>query len=240
MITNELLEKIAQLDNLPSDIPTAPPAELVAFFVRMVRGMRQWKQTTLADFARVSLSTVERVERGEKVSEESLDRIALALGYDHGYLTTPRNPCSPDEVAAQLERMAQLEPVAVAPLRKHRQVRDLANCQAYLIHRPDVPEAYDDDIASLAEWLDLASFILTAPLDGLPSPETRRRDLYEDILSSVQELEQRGLTVLSGVMHTPREGIPNWKVALLSITPKLSDPGAPKRRYVLVDRRNVH
>jgi hypothetical protein len=27
------------------------------------------------------------------------------------------------------------------------------------------------------------------------------------------------------------------KVAIISVTPKLTDPGAPKRRYVMVDRR---
>ena len=48
MSASELLEKIAQLDKTPSDVPIVPPAELVGFFVRLVRGMRQWKQTTSA------------------------------------------------------------------------------------------------------------------------------------------------------------------------------------------------
>jgi hypothetical protein len=47
------------------------------------------------------------------------------------------------------------------------------------------------------------------------------------------------LTVLSGVMNAPQEGIPDWKVAVVSVTPKLSDPGALKRKHVLVDRRIV-
>jgi len=42
--------------------------------------MCQWKVSTLADFARVPVSTVERVERAEKVSPENHDRIAVALG----------------------------------------------------------------------------------------------------------------------------------------------------------------
>ena len=69
MKSNELLEKIANLDSSPSDVPEVPPPELIAWFVRLVRGLRNWKQTALADFACISLSTVERVERGERVSD---------------------------------------------------------------------------------------------------------------------------------------------------------------------------
>ena len=56
-----------------------------------------------------------------------------------------------------------------------------------------------------------------------------------------QAIATRGgqLTVLSGVMNAPQEGIPDWKVAVISVTPKLSDPGALKRRHVFVDRRIV-
>jgi hypothetical protein len=66
----DLLDKIGLLPTEPSDIPGVPPAELVGFVVRWNRGLRQWKKSSLADFASVSVSTVERVERGEKVSEE--------------------------------------------------------------------------------------------------------------------------------------------------------------------------
>ena len=51
------------------------------------------------------------------------------------------------------------------------------------------------------------------------------------------ELERRGLTVLSGVMAAPQDGVPDWKVAVISITPKTADPGAVKRRHIMVDRR---
>jgi hypothetical protein len=54
----------------------------------------------------------------------------------------------------------------------------------------------------------------------------------------VTELERRGLTVLSGVMSAPQDGMPDWKVAVISITPKLTDPGAVKRRHLMVDHRN--
>jgi hypothetical protein len=40
-------------------------------------------------------------------------------------------------------------------------------------------------------------------------------------------------------MNTPQEGLPGWKIAIVSVTPKLTDPGASKRRHVMVDRRVV-
>jgi hypothetical protein len=97
-------------------------------------------------------------------------------------------------------------------MKTHKAIRDAAKCQAYLIHRPDAPDTYDTDIANLGEWLDLASFVLSDMMEDAPS-ERGRRDLYNDILACVAELERRGLTVLSGVMAAPQPGLPDWKVA---------------------------
>ncbi|OHV82630.1 helix-turn-helix transcriptional regulator [Rhizobium sp. LCM 4573] len=240
MNAKKILEKIARSSERRTDVPTPPPVELVAFIVRWARTLRNWKVSTLADFACVSISTVERVERGEKVGEEALDRIALALGYDKGAFYAPRIPLGPEQVAGEtLDTLANLEEVSVAPMKTHRAVREAINCQAFLVHRPDVPDAYDQDIANLVEWLDFASFSLAGEfhLDGEELPG--RRKLYNDILTSVAEMERRGLTVLVGVMHAPQPNLPDWKVAILSITPKLTDPGAIKRDCVFVDRRSV-
>ncbi len=148
-------------------------------------------------------------------------------------------PLGAGEAAASLvDTYSHLEVVPVAPMTTHRAVRDAARCDAVLIHRPEVPEAYDDDIAGLQEWLDLASFILSDIAEPPPS-ERGRRDLYNDILTCVGNLERRGLTVLSGVMPAPQDRLPDWKVAVVSITPRLTDPGAAKRRHLMVDRRVV-
>jgi len=127
MSTHDLLDRIARLDHTPSDEPVIPEPEVIGFFVSWVRKLRQWKQSTLADFARVSLSTVERVERGEKVSDEALERIAEALGYERGSFTAPRHRIGLEQAAAEVaEEFGQIEPVSVSPLRTQRQVRALA------------------------------------------------------------------------------------------------------------------
>ncbi|WP_413815344.1 helix-turn-helix domain-containing protein [Bradyrhizobium sp.] len=88
MATKDLLDRLANLPDREANTPTVLPIEVVAFVVRWNRGFRQWK-TTLAEFARVSVSTVERVERGERVGADALDRIAQAFGYDPGYSRLP-------------------------------------------------------------------------------------------------------------------------------------------------------
>jgi transcriptional regulator with XRE-family HTH domain len=240
MTVQDLLNKISNLPERPHDTPTVPPAEVVAFVVRWNRGLRQWKTTTLADFARVSVSTVERIERGEKVSVEALDRVAQAFGYEAGYFTAPRDPLPAEQAATELaDTFSRLEPVPVTPMRTHRAIREAARCDAFLVHRPDVPANYDTEIDGLAEWLDLASFVLSDFIDRGDPAQTRRRELYNGILKCVIELERRGLTVLVGVMQAPQDGYPDWKVAVISITTKLKDPGATKRQHLMVDRRAV-
>ncbi len=240
MTYKELVDRIAALPERPRDTRTVPPNEVIGFVVRWNRGLRQWKVSTLADYARVSVSTIERVERGESVSVEALDRIAKAFGYEAGYFTAPRIPLPrEEEIATLLEQYSNLEVVPVSRMRTHRAIRNAAQCQAHLIHRPNVPESYDAGIETLREWLDLAAFELSDLIDHRFPSNRGRRALYDGILGCVRELERRGLTVLTGVMDAPQEGFPEWKVAVVSITPKLTDPGAGKRRHFMVDRRIV-
>ena len=240
MNVSDIVEKIAQMPERRTDVPTPPPVEVVAFVVRWSRNLKNWKVSTLADFARVSISTVERVERGERVSEDALDRIAVALGYEKGAYHTPRIPLGPEKAFESLvETYGHLEEVAVSPMKTHRAIREAAKCDGILVHRPDVPQAYDDDIANLAEYLDLASFVLAEWIESSFDDEPRRRKLYNDILDHIRGMERRGLTVLSGVMPAPQPTLPNWKIAVVSVTPKLTDPGAIKRSHVYVDKRSI-
>ena len=239
MTPKEIIERLAAVPPSPPGEPRKPPTELVAMVTRMGRGLRQWKKETLADFARVSLSTVERVERAEPVGVESLNRIAQALGYESGAFTEPRIPIPREEAAAQfVEEMGHLEPVAVSPFQTHRQVRMVAGSQAYLIHRPELGPAYEAQVEGLTEWMDLATMVMGP--NATDGGETdRRRDLCNDVLAAVDELRRRGVTVLVGVMDAPLPGMPDWRVAVITLTPKLSDPGAPKRRTIFVDKRSV-
>ena len=91
----------------------------------------------------------------------------------------------------------------------------------------------------LAEWLALASFIAADMFEDSSPSERGRRDLYNDVLECVTDIERRSPTVLSDVMKAPQPIVPDFSGAIVSVTPRLTDPGAPKRRRVLVDRRSV-
>ena len=79
-----------------------PSAESIAFIVQMQRGIWGWKQQTLASIAGLSLTTVQRVERGEVVSSLSLEKLAKALGFPTGYLTVYRRKLSEEEALASM------------------------------------------------------------------------------------------------------------------------------------------
>ena len=123
----DLLDKIEQRAAARPEHPVPPPLELVGFVVRWERSLRNWKASTLAGFAGVSLSTIERVERGAKVSEAALDKMAQGLGYGAGHFTRPRLPKSREDALAELaDTYGLLEIVPVAPMETERAIRKLA------------------------------------------------------------------------------------------------------------------
>jgi transcriptional regulator with XRE-family HTH domain len=230
----EIMERIAELASRPTTPGelVVPRPELVAFNVRMTRAMLQLKVSALVAMAGVSVSTIERVERAEKVSNEALDRIAVALGEVPGYFSAPRALRSAEEMAGALDGLANSVAVAVAPLRKEYQVRRLAHCHGFVVSRPYLGTEFDEDIAGLVEWIDLTGFVLSS---RHPDYEGGRRDLYTSVLRAVEALERRGVTILAGVMEET-SGSGGWSTAIISVTPKDRDPGAIKGRTVLVDR----
>jgi transcriptional regulator with XRE-family HTH domain len=69
--------------------------------VMMFRHAAGMKQITLAMEAGVTERTVQRIERGEKVNEESLRAIARAFRMDDNSFLGPRDVLSEDEAVAQ-------------------------------------------------------------------------------------------------------------------------------------------
>ena len=234
MHMKDLLERIAEFANVrpePGEM-VVPPLELIAFNVRCTRSPMQLKVSALAATAGVSVSTVERVERAEKVSNEVLDQIAVALGEEPGYFWKPRKLKSPNEMGAWAAEMANLQPIRLEPFKKERQVRELARCHGFLVSRPYLGSEFNADINALVEWIDVTGMVLGDPR---PGEDGNRRDLYASVLKAVATLERRGLTVLVGVMEDPAPDRA-WRTSVISVTPKDRDPGAIKGRTVFVDR----
>ena len=235
---DELLKRIAAEPRPAYGVANRPSRDLLAMLVRMGRSMRSWKAQTLADFAGVSLSTVERVERAEGVSNVMLERIGMTLGYKPGDFTSERISLTREETDASIARdWGGLVPVAVAPLTKEAQLRELSRCHAML----KIGRAFSDEASALlddlAEWIDFIGFVRS---DLTPSEGPKRmRELYQGALDCVQRLRREGMNVLAGVWQDPKPAIPEYSYAVLAISPRALDPGAAKRSHILLDRREV-
>jgi transcriptional regulator with XRE-family HTH domain len=220
-----------------------PPPCFLAAFVRFQRALRQWKQETLAHFARVSLSTIQRIERGMPVSTESLDRVAVALGYEPGDFTEPRVPLNRVELANRLNeslaRFEGLQPVPVRPLRTMIQVANLLRAETLILHGEQLGEAYQDDLADLREVMGCYAFVLDNKIK-IKVERPRRRQIYQSVMEAIQRIEKRGrATTLVGIYtaETDCRWLPKARVALLAFFSKLTDPGAVKRPILLAPKR---
>jgi len=144
------------LMEIADDILAPPPSDSIAFFVKMQRHHWRWKQPVLAAMAGVSLSTVQRVERGESVSTDNLSKIAVALGFPADYLTTPRRKLSEQEAMQRLaDSVAWMEGMVEVPLTQltmERQLRELASTDMIVLGS-DLDDDAAGDLDELREWL---------------------------------------------------------------------------------------
>jgi transcriptional regulator with XRE-family HTH domain len=216
---------------------TPPPSDSVAFFVKMQRWHWRWKQPTLASVAGVSLSTVERVERGEPVSPDSLSKIAVALGFSADYLTAPRLKLSEEEALRRLvdsvSWMEGLVEVPVAQLTTEKQLRKIASTDMMVVGS-DLDEAAADDLAELREWIDLIGFMRcrhTGLIGPMPERSFRMRDLYGDLFQHLEHMQARHKAVcLVGTYtaETDSPTLPTATVAVVSLRSKTRNPAAAR------------
>ena len=240
---DEMVRGLIELDRLArAGVPHVPPRKVVADFVRMQREILGWKQDTLASFAQVSLSTIQRIERADRVSAKSLDRVAAALHQKPGAFHKPRVPLNLEELGRKLDERAELfketTPVSVQPLRSQPQVAELARCHTYLIDGAELGDVCQDEIAGLVEHLDFVSFVLEIEeeksiIQTGRRQRIKRRQLYTMVLDQVREIERRcNAVALVGTYQAQTESVimPTIKVAVIRFFPRFSDPGAINRR----------
>ncbi|MFP5516442.1 MAG: helix-turn-helix domain-containing protein, partial [Alphaproteobacteria bacterium] len=172
-----------------------PSPQEIGALVTAWRRLRGWKQETLAQFAAVSLSTIERIERGEAVSTEMLDRVAVALEFKEGNFHRPRPRRSVGESLLQTMRFFEGKlAVPCVPLKTQPQVAALLGCDAYVVDDGRCTPDADEAIASLRESLGFYRSALREPL-GLDEP-VKKREIYTSLLADVQAVERRGYTAL--------------------------------------------
>ena len=215
-----------------------PSPDVVALFVRLSRQIAGWKKATLAHVAKVSLSTIERVERGEAVGDESLERIAVALHQRPDAFTAPRVKLSDAEAIAALDDkwrwMEDVVPVNVAPLRKQAQLRELSAAVVCMLDH-DLDADSQNDMVDLREWLGLTSFVRAEHeglLGGDYNREHKLRRLYDDVLAFVHDLERRRRCVCLVGTYQPSTRATDFKdvsVGIVAVKSKDLDPAVAKR-----------
>ena len=189
------MSETAQDDRYRGEYRCLTAAEIgghVAFVRKEVLG---WKQLALAVEAGVTERTVQRVERGERVSDETLQKIALGLRLPENAFVGPRYVPTVQEAAekaakALTEVFQARKLVDVQPVTQANDVDQILGAQVWLIDDDAVTEPACELAASLKEvvrdWGDLYS--------GLSPLERRKACL--GVLETIQEIEGRGYPLL--------------------------------------------
>lgn len=183
----------------------------IASAVQMFRKMMDLKQLTLAIEAGVDERTVQRIERGEKVGDETLRRIGKALRLQEPGFVGPRYMRNPDEVRAQVAKtMSELKVTEAHDLTAVRDVEAVLTAQGYVWHDNALPESIADEIAalkdSLTDWGDC--------YEDMSNVE--RLNACRSLLADVQKIEARGFKAYYGVYETDDR----FRVAVLVFRPR--------------------
>ena len=241
--------KSAVESEAPCTIPRRPDRNSIAFCVAWSREMKQLSIQALASMAGVSPSSIERIERGERVSDDTLRKVAVAVNQDEDAFTAERIPLNQDEVEQALDAwVAPYEGMTMVPVShftKQTQVRELSRCDGALVHSAHLREDAQSLVEGLREWINLAGFVrATKEHDTFiaTEPFTRMREFNRDVLAAVREVERVGYaTALTGCYDA--EGlyvdpinassrIMPIKVGLVALFPKETDPCAIKRQFL--------
>jgi transcriptional regulator with XRE-family HTH domain len=191
---------------------------------RKVIGM---KQLTLALEAGVNERTVQRIERGEKVDDETLRKIAKALRMQEDAFIGMRYVPTPEEAVAEAEKM--LSQVLMIEASEFRTVKDcdaLLNAMGYFVDDRHVVAELAHEIAALKDlildWGDIYKEI----------PHINQAEACESVLQQAQKIANAGYIMRYGVYTTED----NFRVSALVFLSKQDDRSAQVKQ-LLVPRR---
>ena len=241
--------KPAAESDTPCVVPRRADRNSIAFCVAWSREVKQLSVQALANMAGVSPSSIERIERGERVSDDTLRKVAVAVNQDEDAFTAERIPLSQDEVEQALEAwVAPFEGMTMVPVShftRQRQVRELSRCEGALVHSSHLREDAQSLVEGLWEWIDLAGYLRAAQEHDAffaSEPFNRMREFNRDVLAAVREVERVGrATALTGCydaeglyvdpVNAASRTMP-IKVGVVAFFPKETDPCAIKRRFL--------
>jgi transcriptional regulator with XRE-family HTH domain len=183
--------------------------------VAMFRNLAGMKQLTLALEAGVTERTVQRIENGEKVNEESLRKIAKALRMGENSFIGPRHVLSPEEAFEQTKKW--LEGVKLIDADRFATLKDVEavlGTQGMVVDDHFVTDDAAAEVASfkdlLQEWNDVYSELFS---------NGEKLDACRSLLDGAQRVEARGYIIRYGV-HTTQD---NYRLVNVLIARRADD-----------------
>lgn len=176
----------------------------IGILVRALRDQRGIKRAALAADAHVSEKTLERIEDGVAVRDDTYRRIAQALGLDGKAFITAAYIPTIEELTEKFQREQQElrqthNSVVVKPLSDPRQLLHLFQSEAMVADDRHVAAEHLDVVAAfkdnLRDWSDIAAEI----------PETARLDAARQLLADARAIERSGYEIRVGM--TERYGM---------------------------------
>jgi transcriptional regulator with XRE-family HTH domain len=230
-----------------SDEPKRPDRNLIAFNVAYSRELKGMSALSLASIAGVSESSIERIERGNTVSDTTLNKVALALGYEDGSYTHERVKLKPEESLKSLQdNLSAFEntiQMPVEPFSKQVHIRNLSRCHLIIVDAARLNEDAQKDTGEIREYLSRANWLRTEKESDLfsnPEPFNQIRELNNNILEIVKrfELEYRAYALTGTYQTNVKCGSLDMlmDIGVLAFFPKDTDPYAIKRSHLLVSK----
>ena len=129
-----------------------------------------WKQFALADEAGVTPRTIERVEAGERVSEETLNKIEKALKFGEGALKKASYWPSDEELAAIVKKTKEdYTHTSLNDLSGACDLQNILSASAYLVDGTAAADELAESIAAVKDYTFRTVEIYTATF---PTPSS--------------------------------------------------------------------
>lgn len=172
--------------------------EEIGKFVANFRKRAGWKQLTLAFESGIHERTVQRIEHGERVDNESLRKVAKALRLEeNAFIGLRYVPTKDEAVAETIEFFSEMTVIEVHSFTTLKDCEAVLRVHGSLVDDLMVSERLADRVAAfkdlVTDWGNL--------FDDLPS-EGARLDACRSVLAEVKGIEGAGYRIRYGVYTT--------------------------------------
>lgn len=198
--------------------------ERLGWNVRTMREIKHWTQQHLADTAGIQLRTVQRVEKGEGASVETLGALANAFEISIDMLQADYATMA-DQVQKQQEEFQKAhEVIPLAPVNSSADLNVMADAQASQFHCFPEGDVIQDAFAALqANVRDMVD--IWDDVDPVS-----HRDWIRSAFAQIEELRKRGAIVGVG------RGQRTWRGVRFKVLYVVAMPQDDVREFIAVER----